>query len=326
MRLSEKFQVCGIPSLVVLTSSCDVLTMDGVEEVQSVSDEALQLWSQGKCVFWTRPPSEGEHVWEGITCTLCHMYPLVGTRRGCTHQGCNINLCDACISNNKHEHPLAEYLIPKKHYSLEQIFASVPHLLGPNNEEQIETRTLWKDDVKSIGIYFSADSCPPGRDITSTLAQYYTEAQASRHPFQLVFVSADEDETSFNKCRARMPWPAVPFNAGALFELYFERRGIPSLVIVSADGNILTRRGQRYVSNKGVDALKAWAQGENLPPLSADDFEWWGIYCDGCNVSPLVGQRYYCSTCGNYDLCSACEKKGHDHPLELIPQPKDDEH
>ncbi|CAF3975171.1 unnamed protein product, partial [Rotaria sp. Silwood1] len=42
-------------------------------------------------------------------------------------------------------------------------------------------------------------------------------------------------------------------------------------------------------------------------------------------MAPLIGQRYRCLTCGNYDLCSACEKKGHEHPLELVPQPTDDD-
>ncbi len=46
--------------------------------------------------------------------------------------------------------------IPKQHYLLEQLLHSVPYLLDPNNEEQIETKTLWKDGVHSIGVYFSA--------------------------------------------------------------------------------------------------------------------------------------------------------------------------
>ena len=86
----------------------------------------------------------------------------------------------------------------------------------------------------------------------------------------------------------------------------------------------MTRRGRNYVSSKGAEAMKMWAKGEPSPPISADDFEWMGTFCDGCRMYPLVGQRYYCSTCGNYDLCPACEKKGHDHPLELIPQPNDE--
>jgi len=98
-----------------------------------------------------------------------------------------------------------------------------------------------------------------------------------------------------------------------------------SLIIVSANGKILSRRGQEDVSRKGVEALKIWAQGEKLPPPTADEFPWSHLVCDGCKMNPLIGQRYYCSTCGNYDLCSACEKKGHEHPLTLVPQPIEDQ-
>ncbi|CAM4911214.1 unnamed protein product [Rotaria socialis] len=341
--LGEKFEVGGIPCLVVLTPACDVLTVDGVEEVQSASDEAVRLWSQGKRLFWTRPPNEGEHVWNGVSCSLCHMYPIAGVRYGCPHRDCEINLCNDCICKYTHQHSIVEYLIPGKQYSFEQIFASVPHLLGPTHDERIETKTLWENTPKTIGIYFSADRCPPDRDMTSTLAQYYLEAHASEHPFQLVFVSRDNNEESFNKYRAQMAWPVFPFNTEAALVEYFQyprqynllfffkfllavsfTLAMPSLMIIKADGTIMTRRGRNYVLSKGVEALKAWAQGEKLPPLPATEFEWSGVYCDGCEMSPLIGQRYYCSTCGNYDLCSACEKKGHDHPLELIPQPADD--
>jgi hypothetical protein len=67
-----------------------------------------------------------------------------------------VELCDTCLPKNKHEHYLVEYLVPKQHYLLEQLLHSVPYLLDPNNEEQIETKTLWKDGVHSIGVYFSA--------------------------------------------------------------------------------------------------------------------------------------------------------------------------
>lgn len=51
-----------------------------------------------------------------------------------------------------------------------------------------------------------------------------------------------------------------------------------------------------------------------------------GVTCDGCNTSPIVGTRYKCSVCWDYDLCDACEAKGaavHDlsHPLIKIATP-----
>jgi hypothetical protein len=106
--------------------------------------------------------------------------------------------------------------------------------------------------------------------------------------------------------------------------IVFFSEGIPSLFIVSSDGKILSHRGRDDISRKGVEALKTWAQGEKLPLPSADEFSWAHVSCDGCKMAPLIGQRYCCATCGNYDLCSACEKKGHEHPLELVPQPTED--
>jgi len=31
-----------------------------------------------------------------------------------------------------------------------------------------------------------------------------------------------------------------------------------------------------------------------------------GISCDGCNANPIIGVRYRCSQCANFDLCEAC--------------------
>ena len=30
------------------------------------------------------------------------------------------------------------------------------------------------------------------------------------------------------------------------------------------------------------------------------------ISCDGCGATPIVGIRYRCSQCANYDLCETC--------------------
>ncbi|CAF3901886.1 unnamed protein product, partial [Rotaria sp. Silwood1] len=112
--LGEKFNVEGIPALVVLSPTCDKITADGVEEIRVASKKALDQWSQGKRLFWSREPREDEYVWEDTACSLCYLSPLIGSRHGCTHKECNIDLCQTCLPNNKHEHPLVEYLMPKK--------------------------------------------------------------------------------------------------------------------------------------------------------------------------------------------------------------------
>lgn len=102
-------------------------------------------------------------------------------------------------------------------------------------------------------------------------------------------------------------------------------KGIPTLIVLSSDGKILARDGRGAVGSAGVDALKTWARGEKLPKPAPEQFIWEYVTCDGCKAQPLVGLRYSCATCGNYDLCSDCQKKGHEHELTLESPPDADD-
>ena len=35
-----------------------------------------------------------------------------------------------------------------------------------------------------------------------------------------------------------------------------------------------------------------------------------GVTCDGCDKGPIIGHRYKCVVCDNYDLCGSCEAAG----------------
>ena len=50
-----------------------------------------------------------------------------------------------------------------------------------------------------------------------------------------------------------------------------------------------------------------------------------GIICDGCNKNPIVGCRYKCAVCKDFDYCEECEKKyneTHQHPFIKIYKPQ----
>lgn len=66
---------------------------------------------------------------------------------------------------------------------------------------------------KVIGIYFSADWCPPCKGFTPKLVDFYNKLKASEQnfKFEIVFVSWDKDENAFRDYFSTMPWLALPF-------------------------------------------------------------------------------------------------------------------
>mmetsp|Transcript_10030 Transcript_10030/g.11416 ORF Transcript_10030/g.11416 Transcript_10030/m.11416 type:complete len:113 (+) Transcript_10030:948-1286(+) len=47
------------------------------------------------------------------------------------------------------------------------------------------------------------------------------------------------------------------------------------------------------------------------------------VTCDNCQASPILGVRYRCVVCEDYDLCSKCECEDiHKHPMLKISNPK----
>lgn len=66
----------------------------------------------------------------------------------------------------------------------------------------------------------------------------------------------------------------------------------------------------------------------NIRDVEEKDLRAKGIHrnyiCDGCGMNPLVGVRYHCLECDNFDFCSNCmeEKKNeHKHQFEKVEKP-----
>ena len=46
----------------------------------------------------------------------------------------------------------------------------------------------------------------------------------------------------------------------------------------------------------------------------------WYVTCDGCEMTPIVGKRYKCDICPNFDFCESCyekKKESHQHTFSL---------
>ncbi|MBU0677231.1 MAG: redoxin family protein [Verrucomicrobia bacterium] len=115
---------------------------------------------------------------------------------------------------------------------------------------------------EKIGIYFSAHWCPPCRKFTPVLVDFYNELKKDGKPFELVFVSSDQDSKSMQHYMkdADMPWLAVPFKSKVRQALKdkFDVRGIPTLVVVNAKGETLTKSARGDVTSKGAAAFDKW--------------------------------------------------------------------
>lgn len=78
--------------------------------------------------------------------------------------------------------------------------------------EDVDVASL-AGEGKVLGIYFSAHWCPPCRAFTPQLAQWYSKFKQGPNgsKFEIVFVSSDKDEKSFQEYYNDMPWLALPF-------------------------------------------------------------------------------------------------------------------
>lgn len=121
-----------------------------------------------------------------------------------------------------------------------------------NNGDKVKIDSL---KGKKIGLYFSASWCGPCKRFTPNLVDVYDEI-SPKGEFEIIFVSADEDDESFNGYFSKMPWLAIPFSDSGtrdhLDEL-FKVMGIPSLVILDENGKVLTADGVGVVREYGVD-------------------------------------------------------------------------
>merc|ERR1712188_351214 len=78
---------------------------------------------------------------------------------------------------------------------------------------------------------------------------------------EVVFVSSDKDEAQFNDYFKEMPWLALDFDdrkRKAQLSGMFGVRGIPALVIVDADGSVITKEGRGAISSDPQGAKFPW--------------------------------------------------------------------
>ncbi|XP_021345285.1 nucleoredoxin-like protein 2 [Mizuhopecten yessoensis] len=119
-------------------------------------------------------------------------------------------------------------------------------------------------EKKLVGLYFSAGWCPPCRQFTPLLKDFYEETQRRSAPFEVVFVSCDkkeEDMASYYR-ESHGDWLVVPFGDQLQDDLKtrFNITAVPKLIIVNNAGDVITLKGRKEIQDKGIVCFRTWQE------------------------------------------------------------------
>jgi nucleoredoxin len=116
-------------------------------------------------------------------------------------------------------------------------------------------------------LYFSAHWCPPCRGFTPQLAKAYQGWMQKGLNVEVVFVTGDRDEASFQEYFNEMPWLALPFGDKRCkaWNKAFEVSGIPTVVILDEENNVINKDGRGAISSDFEGKSFPWH-----PPLVSD--------------------------------------------------------
>ncbi|KAI9193671.1 thioredoxin-like-domain-containing protein [Polychytrium aggregatum] len=173
------------------------------------------------------PFTNDSHRWFGVVCDNCHDDDFEGTRHRC--QTCNdYDLCDSCFQDNPQihaEHPVFEVPKPQAYHS--ELTSTSAALAG-----------------KVVFLFFGAYWCGPARAMTTKLIDFYHNLLGKGTKTEIVYVSSDHDQASFEEFYLEMPWLAVPFEQldfRKTLTKKFNVKNIPRLLILDERAEIIRR-------------------------------------------------------------------------------------
>jgi len=112
--------------------------------------------------------------------------------------------------------------------------------------------------------------------------KHFKETSPHADEFEIVFASSDQSKKEFEEYHATMPWCAIPFEERARVEQMMSQHGvmgIPTLVVVGADGKIITKSGRSIVT--------ADPNGQDFP--WTDEKYAGGVMSGLAGLLPIVG-------------------------------------
>lgn len=131
-----------------------------------------------------------------------------------------------------------------------------------------ELRATISDDSRVPAVLLQW--CPPCRGFTPVLSKFFDTHGAAKK-LKLIFVSSDSSMGEFQEYFHEMSWNlALPPGAAAdRLKRTFAVRGIPMLVLLDSEGNILTKEARMQLMQDPAGKGFPWASGGPKGRLAA---------------------------------------------------------
>lgn len=124
---------------------------------------------------------------------------------------------------------------------------------------------------KVVGLYFSAGWCPPCRDFTPILCEFYTDLVEENDPpaqFEIVFISSDKSSEDMIEYYHDMhgDWLVLPWHDQYKLDLKkkYNITAVPKLVIVKESGEVITDKGRKQIRDRGLACFRNWLEAAEI--------------------------------------------------------------
>ena len=139
--------------------------------------------------------------------------------------------------------------------------------------DKISTKMALKNK-DLVGLYFSAKWCPPCRQFSPILKDFY-KACAKEGRLEIIYISSDQSLSEFQEYYGTMPWLSLPEGSSPTSQIKttlsqkLQIRGIPTLVVLDAKtGKFVTNSGREDVmkaQKSPLVAVEKWKAIDSVP-------------------------------------------------------------
>ncbi|KAL4488838.1 hypothetical protein ABPG72_016491 [Tetrahymena utriculariae] len=136
-------------------------------------------------------------------------------------------------------------------------------------KERLDQNLFEANDI--VCLYFAASHCYPSKAFTPKLIEFYNEVniediniENNKRPLEIILVPFDKSDDEFKKYFRQMPWISLPYDLERIesYRNHFNVKGIPQLVVLDGEGNILVQNACQDVLKNGEDAYQDWIKAK----------------------------------------------------------------